>query len=296
MRVCPTCGGRFSNTAAHCPEDGSALEEVRDPRLGALVAERFVLEAVLGEGASATVYRARHAAANKPVAVKVLRRQQADRPEVRARFLAAYRREEAADVTLHWQTSEIRERERWRTIVTETLAGVADPGACYDFLFAHFANPDAWKLSPDAPELLTALTARGFVLGMGSNYDERLHSVLAGFPDTRRTWLRFRDGAFSGCNLFLLAETEGAARAVGFWRRVEAERKRPLAMARLLGPLTLLRFALGRLALRDALDALERRCGARLAAVEMPFADAAVDVDKPADLALAEAALRARRA
>ena len=122
----------------------------------------------------------------------------------------------------------------------------------------------------------------------------RRETVLAGHPDTRRTWLRFRDGAFSGCNLFLLAEAEGAARAVAFWRRVEAERKRPLAMARLLGPLTLLRFALGRLTLRDALDALGRRCGARLAAVDMPFADAAVDVDKPADLALAEAALRRR--
>ncbi len=124
----------------------------------------------------------------------------------------------------------------------------------------------------------------------------RSETVLAAYPDARRTWLRFRDGAFSGCNLFLLAEAEGAAKAVGFWRRVEAERKRPLAMARLLGPLALLRFALGRMTLRDALDALERRCGARLSAVEMPFADAAVDVDKPADLALAEAALRARRA
>ena len=122
----------------------------------------------------------------------------------------------------------------------------------------------------------------------------RRETVLAAFPDTRRTWLRFRDGAFSGCNLFLLAEGDGAGRAVAFWRRVEAERKRPLAMARLLGPLTVLRFALGRLTLRAALDALERRCGARLAAVEMPFAEAAVDVDKPADLALAEEVLRRR--
>lgn len=124
----------------------------------------------------------------------------------------------------------------------------------------------------------------------------RRETVLAGHPATRRTWLRFRDGAFSGCNLFLLLEAEGAARAVAYWRRVEEDRKRPLAMARLLGPLTLLRFALRRLTLRAALDALERRCGARLAAVEMPFADAAIDIDKPADLALVEAVLRRREA
>lgn len=124
----------------------------------------------------------------------------------------------------------------------------------------------------------------------------RSDTVLSGHPGTRRTWLRFRDGAFSGCNLFLLADAEGGAKAVGFWQRVEGARKRPLAMARLLGPLPLLRFALGRLTLRAALDALERRCGARLAAVEMPFADAAVDVDKPADLALAEARLEGEAA
>ena len=122
----------------------------------------------------------------------------------------------------------------------------------------------------------------------------RRETVLAAYPGTRRTWLRFRNGAFSGCNLFLLADAGGAARAVAFWRRAEGARKRPLAMARALGPLVVLRFALGRLALDEALDALGRRCGARLAAVEMPFADAAVDVDKPDDLALAEATLRQR--
>ena len=146
--------------------------------------------------------------------------------------------------------------------------------------------------------LLTPAMVEHFVGGVPEGAEAaaglaRSETVLAAYPHTRRTWLRFRDGAFSGCNLFLLADTE-ATRAVAFWRRVEAERKRPLAMARLLGPWTLLRFALGRLTSRGALDALERRCGARLAAVEMPFADAAVDVDKPADLALVEAALRAR--
>jgi hypothetical protein len=99
-----------------------------------------------------------------------------------------------------------------------------------------------------------------------------------------------------GLQPFPAGDAGGAGRAVAFWRRVEGARKRPLALAWALGPLAVLRFALGRLALRGALDALGRRCGARLAAVEMPFADAAVDVDKPEDLALVEAALRRRPA
>ncbi len=155
------------------------------------------------------------------------------------------------------------------------------------------ATADHALLTPDMVERFVSAVPGGVAAAAAL---ARRETVLAAYPDARRTWLRFRDGAFTGCNLFLLAEAEGAARAVVFWRRVEAERKRPLAMARLLGPLFLLRFALGRLTLRAALDALGRRCGARLAAVEMPFADAAVDVDKPEDLALVEAVLRQRTA
>lgn len=122
----------------------------------------------------------------------------------------------------------------------------------------------------------------------------RAEVVRTAYPGTRRTWLRFRDGAFSGCNLFLLSGPRAAA-VVGYWRRIEQDRKRPLAMVALLGPIALLRYALGALPLDAALAALGRRAGgAQLAAVDMPFADAAVDVDKPEDLALAEAVLAAR--
>ncbi|WP_458096240.1 NTP transferase domain-containing protein [Roseomonas sp. WA12] len=121
----------------------------------------------------------------------------------------------------------------------------------------------------------------------------RRETVLEDFPGTQRTWIRFRDGAFSGCNLFLLARPE-ASGALRFWQLLEDQRKKPLAMARMLGPWTLLRYVVGWLTLRAALDALERRCGARLAVVELPFGAAAVDVDKPADLLLAEEWLAAR--
>jgi putative hydrolase of the HAD superfamily len=103
--------------------------------------------------------------------------------EVRERFVAAYRREERADAATEWATSEARERERWRRIVAETLAGASDPEACYETLFAHFAHPRAWRTAPDAARVLTELHGRGFVLGLGSNYDARLWSVFAGFPE-----------------------------------------------------------------------------------------------------------------
>ncbi|MBN9118333.1 MAG: HAD-IA family hydrolase [Planctomycetes bacterium] len=102
---------------------------------------------------------------------------------VRERFVAAYRLEEDADAAGGWVTSETRERDRWRRIVTDTLAGVSNPEACFGHLFDHFAGPRAWRVAPDAAEVLAALSGRGLLLGLGSNYDDRLWSVLAGFPE-----------------------------------------------------------------------------------------------------------------
>lgn len=114
-------------------------------------------------------------------------------------------------------------------------------------------------------------------------------------PDTRRTFLRFRDRAFSGANLFLLAGP-GAAAILAFWQRVERERKRPWRIARALGPGLLLAYLLRRLTLDAALERASRRIGGRVRAVVLPFAEAAVDVDKPADLELVERLLAGREA
>src|SRR5215213_1817246 len=105
--------------------------------------------------------------------------------DVRNRFVAAYRAEEAIDSATGWATSERREQERWHRIVTETLRGVTDPDACFRELFDHFAKPSAWAVNPDATDVLDALNRRGIVVGMGSNYDARLWPVLDGFPELR---------------------------------------------------------------------------------------------------------------
>jgi CTP:molybdopterin cytidylyltransferase MocA len=109
--------------------------------------------------------------------------------------------------------------------------------------------------------------------------------VQAAAPGTKRTYLAFRDGRFSGCNLFLLATPE-ARRAIDLWRTVQAHRKRPWKIAWLLGPRTLVAYALGRLTLDEAVQRLGRQAGVKARAVKSAFGLAAVDVDKPADLDL----------
>ncbi len=118
--------------------------------------------------------------------------------------------------------------------------------------------------------------------------------VLDATPDTQRTYLRFADGAYSGCNLFYFA-TPDAVRLARLWQRVESLRKHPLKMLGLLGWTYALRYRLGRLSLSDALRRLGMLADARAAFVELPFGRAAIDVDKPADLELVERLLRADR-
>lgn len=115
----------------------------------------------------------------------------------------------------------------------------------------------------------------------------REDTIRAAYPDTVRTYLRFRDGGFSGCNLFYLA-TPRAERALAFWRRVEESRKSPWRIAGAVGFTTVLRYLTGTLTLKQGLARLSAAAGATGAAAILPMAEAAIDVDKPADLALVE--------
>ncbi len=109
--------------------------------------------------------------------------------------------------------------------------------------------------------------------------------VEADAPPSRRTWLKFADGQWSGCNLFYLA-TPQAGNAIDLWKLVEADRKRPWRIVARLGPGLLVRFLLGRLTLAAAIATLGRKAGVGAAVVPAPNGLAAVDVDSPADLAL----------
>jgi GTP:adenosylcobinamide-phosphate guanylyltransferase len=136
-----------------------------------------------------------------------------------------------------------------------------------------------YEAAAPGADVAVALAARG--------------TIVREYPDAVRTFLRFRDEAYSGCNLFALTGPRAAA-AVRFWQRVEAERKRPWRLVRAFGLYPLMLFALGRLTLDRAMEFASRRMGVTASAVRMPFAEAAIDVDKPADRALAERILAGR--
>jgi serine/threonine-protein kinase len=104
--------------------DGLPLEDIHDPRVGTVIAGRYLLEEVLGEGGMATVYRAHHRLVNRPCAVKVMKPRYATHEVVRERF----RREaKAAQKLAHPNIIEIFEQGETEDgclyLVMELLSG-----------------------------------------------------------------------------------------------------------------------------------------------------------------------------
>jgi len=110
-------------------------------------------------------------------------------------------------------------------------------------------------------------------------------TIRARFPEARRTYLPFRDEAYSGANLFFFRTPE-ARKAALFWRRIESQRKHPWRIARAFGVANLILFLLRRLDLSAALARASRVVGAKVVAIPLEIAEAAVDVDKIEDLEL----------
>ncbi|HEX2763589.1 MAG TPA: nucleotidyltransferase family protein [Allosphingosinicella sp.] len=118
-------------------------------------------------------------------------------------------------------------------------------------------------------------------------------TVEALHPGTKRTWIKFADGHWSGANLFAFMNPRSRA-ATDFWAGVEHERKRALKLVARFGPAILLRTITRTISLSEAAQAAGRRFGVDVRAVPLPFAEAAIDVDKPSDLELAERILAGR--
>ena len=90
MTECTHCRKRYENEVRFCPVDGFAVVPVtehREPWVGRLLMGQFQIQAVCGQGATGTVYRASQAGMERQVAVKVLRADLLKDPDIVKRFV-----------------------------------------------------------------------------------------------------------------------------------------------------------------------------------------------------------------
>lgn len=148
--------------------------------------------------------------------------------------------------------------------------------------------------------LLTAETLDAFCAGVPGDVDAavglaRQTDIQAAFPHVKRTYIRLGGEGYSGCNLFALTPGAGpkAARA---WTEVEGRRKKPWQLIAHFGVWTLVRAVTGFLDLEAAFRAVSRAMGLKAHAVVLRDPVAAMDVDRPDHIPIAEGVLSARRA
>ena len=144
------------------------------------------------------------------------------------------------------------------------------------------------------PEMIEAFIAGSHGADVSVALVERA-VVESVHPDTKRTWLKFSDGQYSGANLFALLSPASRA-AMRFWARTEQDRKKALKMLLFFGPMIFLRAFTRTISIDSAAVKAGRDLGVSIRAVRLPFAEAAIDVDKPSDLELAERILADRGA
>ena len=141
------------------------------------------------------------------------------------------------------------------------------------------------------PAIVSTFTARGggdLTIGV---VERRV--MLSAFPESRRTWLSFRGGAYTGANLFAFRSPRSLA-ALTFWAQAERDRKRPWRLLRRFGLLLSLRALTGTISLRDAVASAGRRLGLSACLVELDQAVAGIDVDNLDDHALADRILQGK--
>lgn len=160
------------------------------------------------------------------------------------------------------------------------------------------ADAQALVVSADAPlvtgEMLDWMRERTLEGGADVTITTVDRSVMeARFPGAKRTYVRLRDAELCGGDVaaFRLAIAD---RGVELAERLVRARKHPWQIAAIVGPGTLAALMAGRLTLAQALKALDARLDLELNVLVSPFAEMAMDVDKPEQLALVRAAVGAR--
>lgn len=118
--------------------------------------------------------------------------------------------------------------------------------------------------------------------------------LLARYPESKRTWLKFRGGWWSGANMFYLRGRR-VLPLLDFWGRIERDRKKGLKIIAAFGPWLLIGALLRLFTIHQGVARAGLRFGLKANVVPMSEAEACIDADKPADIVLIEQIFAARR-
>lgn len=149
-------------------------------------------------------------------------------------------------------------------------------------------NPQAKKIllcSSDIP-LITPEIVCGFVEECGLQEADIYYAIVeektmeARFPSSKRTFVPFKGGRYSGGDVFLI-DMAAAKGNVELFRSLTGSRKNYLAQAQMLGLGFILRFLLRLMTVDEAAERARQRMNLNARVVVTRFAELGMDLDKP---------------
>ena len=158
----------------------------------------------------------------------------------------------------------------------------------------------ALLVSSDIPTLTAAMVDWSVETSLQTDH-EAYYSIIpqaameARFPGSKRSYFKFKEGTFTASDINLI-QTTLASHYHPAWSGLIEARKNILKQASMIGVMTLVLFATGRLSLAEAEARVCRRLNIRGRVLVCPHAEAGMDVDKPAQYELVKRDLEGRRA
>jgi len=121
----------------------------------------------------------------------------------------------------------------------------------------------------------------------------RRETIEARYPGSRRTYVRLKDVEVCGGDMNVV-RTSVVSRNMDIWKKLIESRKNPIKQASMLGLDTLLLVLLHAITLEEAVRRVSSRLQMTGRAIITPYAELAMDVDKPNQLELMRADLARR--
>lgn len=144
--------------------------------------------------------------------------------EINTRFRRAFGQQEQLDTSAEGgRTSELREVERWRTIVGEVFDHPASFEPLFSDLWDYFTAAMAWTVDPQASEVLRRIRESGRIVGVASNFDHRLRTIAASLPP------------LDDCPLFISSEVGWRKPRGEFYQSIEAVLSLPASRLLMVG-------------------------------------------------------------
>ncbi|MFC1997406.1 NTP transferase domain-containing protein [Chloroflexota bacterium] len=159
-------------------------------------------------------------------------------------------------------------------------------------------QPDAkliLMVSSDIPALTTEMVDWSIEAALETE-DDLYYNIItrevmeARFPGSKRSFIKFKDAEICGGDMNI-ARASVASGNDELWERLISARKNPLKQAALFGFSTLFLMLTRRLSIHDAAPRVSKQIGFRGRVVFCPYAELAMDIDKPHQLDILRADL-----